>query len=475
MDGGVTTAKGGEPNGKQGGGWWREARLTLALAWPLVLTNLSQFALTLTDSLFLGRVGTEALAASTLGANVFFALIAPAFGLALAAAPMVAQTRGRGRGFVRGMRRDTRAAMWACLAATLPAWVILWHTEGVLLLLGQEPALASLGGDYVRALMWGLPLFCGFLVLRGFLGAEQKPGLALLVSFAGIALNVPLNAWLIWGGLGIPPLGVVGAGIASSLCNLFMFAALLGLIARDRHLKRFHILGRWWRFDGPRLREVFRIGLPIAGAMSLEIGVFATAALAIGWFGAVAVAAHAIAVQVASMTFMVPMGIGQAATSRVGLRAGAGQLRGAAQAGWIGIGLGAGFMVLSCGALIVFSAVLPWAFLDSQNPGAAETAALGATLLVVAGLFQLADGVQAVAAGALRGLKDTTVPMLLAGFGYWVLGLPIGIALAVWGGFGALGIWIGLMAGLFVVAALMLARWMRLSASGGLTMRRLRG
>jgi len=456
------------------GGWLPEARLTIALAWPLVLTNLSQFALTLTDALFLGHVGTEALAAATLGGNLFFAAVAPAFGLALAAAPMCAQTRGRGRGHVRGQRRDVRAALWACLAAVLPAWAMLWHTEAVLLALGQQPALAALAAEYVRALMWGMPLFCAFVVLRGFLAAEQRPGAALVVSCAGIALNVPLNYWLIWGGFGLPPLGVVGAGIASSLSNLAMFAGLLALIARDRHLRRFHILGRFWRFDSARLREVATIGLPIAGVMALEIGVFASAALAIGWFGAVPLAAHAIAVQIASMTFMVPMGISQAATARVGLMAGANRLREAAQAGWIGIGLGAAFMALSCVMLIVFATPLAWLFLNADNPGAAETAALGATLLVVSALFQLSDGVQSVASGALRGLKDTRMPMLLAGFGYWIVGMPLGLVLALTAGLGAVGIWIGLSVGLLLVAGLMLARWMRLSATGGLTMRRMR-
>ncbi|WP_270937185.1 MATE family efflux transporter [Falsiroseomonas oryzae] len=446
-----------------------EVRAMLALAWPLVLTNLSQFALTLTDTVFLGRLGTEALAAATLGANLFFAALAPCFGLAMAAAPMTAQTRGHGKGFVRGMRRDLRAALWAVAAATLPVWLLLWHAEPVLLLLGQEPALAALAADYVRALMWGMPCFCAFVALRGFLAAEQRPGAALVVSCVGILLNVPLNWWLIHGGLGVPPLGVVGAGIASSLCNLAMLLGLVGLMARDRHLRRFRILGRFWRFDSARLRETVAIGLPIAGAMLLEIGVFAFAALVMGWMGALAVAAHAIAVQLASATFMVPMGLGQAATARVGLAAGAGDAVAAARAGWTAIALGAGFMAGSAVAMIAFGGAIAWAFLDAGNPGAAETASLAATLLVVAGLFQLADGVQAVAAGALRGLKDTTVPMVLAGFGYWAIGLPLGLALAFPAGFGPIGIWVGLAVGLFLVAGLMTHRWVRLSAPRGLT------
>jgi MATE family multidrug resistance protein len=456
-------------------GWGAEIRATLVLAWPMILTNLSQFALMLTDGIFLGRLGTEALAASTLGANLFWAVLSPVFGLALAAAPMTAQTRGRGRGFVRGMRRDVRAAIWACIAGTIPVWALLWHADAVLVALGQEPSLAALAGDYVRALMWGMPLFCGFVILRGFLGAEERPGGALAVSLLGIALNVPLNWWLIHGGLGVPALGVVGAGLASSLCNLFMFAALVGFIAWDRRLRRYRILGRFWRFDAARLKEVAVIGLPIAGAMLLEIAVFSTAAITTGWLGAVPVAAHAIAIQVASATFMVPMGIGQAATSRVGLMTGAGRPAAAARAGHVAVALGAGFMAVSALMLVVFAGDLAWIFLDAANPGAAETAALAATLLAVAGIFQLADGVQAVAAGALRGLKDTQVPMVLAGIGYWVIGLPTGLALAFPAGLGALGIWIGLATGLFLVAIPMLRRWIRMSASGGLTPRRMRG
>lgn len=441
----------------------------LVLAWPLVLTNLSQFALTLTDTVFLGRLGTRELAAATLGVNLFYAALAPCFGVAMAAAPMCAQTRGRGAGFVRGMRRDVRAAFWAMAAVTIPVWALLWHTDAVLVLLGQEAALAALAGDYVRALMWGMPCFCAFVALRGFLAAEQRPGAALVVACAGVLLNVPLNAWLIFGGLGLPPLGVVGAGVASSLCTLAMLLGLLGLIARDRHLRRFRVLGRFWRFDPGRLREAAAIGLPIAGSMLLEIGVFAFAAIVMGWMGALAVAAHAIALQLASMAFMVPMGIGQAATARVGLAAGAGDRAGAALAGWVAIGISAAWMLGSAALLVAFGRALPWGFLDPAHPDAAATAALATMLIMVAALFQLADGVQAVAGGALRGLKDTAVPMLLAGFGYWVAGLPLGLLLAFPLGMGPLGLWVGLAVGLFLVAGLMGARWHALSRPPRLT------
>ena len=460
-----------QPN--RGASAWRaEVGAMLVLAWPLVLTNLSQFALTLTDMIFLGHLGTQELAAATLGANLFYAALAPCFGLAMAAAPMTAQTRGAGRGFVRSMRRDIRASLWAVAAATIPIWLLLWQAEPVLLSLGQDPVLAALAADYVQALMWGLPFFCAFVALRGFLAAEQRPGAALVVACGAILLNIPLNWWLIYGGAGVPPLGVVGAGLASSLCSVAMLAGLLVLVARDRHLRRFRLLGRFWRFDGARLREAVVIGLPIAGTMLLEIGVFATAALVMGWLGTLAVAAHAIAVQVASMTFMVPMGLGQAATARVGLATGAGDRVAAARAGWTAIVLGLVFMACSAMAMIAWGGAIAGLFLDAADPEAAETARIAAVLLVVAGLFQLADGAQAVAGGALRGLKDTKVPMILAGFGYWGAGLPLGLALAFPASLGPVGIWIGLACGLFLVALLMLLRWVRLTAPHRLTPRR---
>ncbi|CAA9257916.1 MAG: hypothetical protein AVDCRST_MAG08-2482 [uncultured Acetobacteraceae bacterium] len=452
--------------------WRTEAWATLALAWPIALTNLSQIALLLTDTLLVGRLGTEALAAVTVGVNLYWAVLAPTFGMAQAAAPLLAQARGAGRrldaprrGWMREMRRGARQALWAVAALTVPTWALLWHAEALLLLLGQEPAIAALAAGYVRALMWGLPLFGAFVVLRGFLAAMERPRPALLVAFVGIAVNAVLAWALIFGALGAPRLGVVGAGVASALANLFMLLALLGLIARDRRLRRFRLLGRLWRPDWPRLREVFRIGLPIAGQMWLEIGVFSVAALVVGWLGVVPLAAHAVAVQAATATFMVPMGIGQAATARVGLFFGAGDAAGAARAGSVAVAIGAGFMAASALGMVAGAGALPWLFLDAADPDAAAVAGSASALLVIAGLFQLADGVQVVAAGALRGLRDTRVPMLFAAVGYWAIGMPVGLLLGFPLGLGASGIWIGLAAGLAVVAALLLRRWRRLAVA----------
>lgn len=447
--------------------WRVEAVATLGLAWPIVLTNLSQMAMALTETLLLGQAGTEALAAGILGSSLYFAVIAPGFGLALAAAPLLALARGEGRrpgaagrGWMRQMRRGARAALWACAIAALPSGLVLWHAGPLLVALGQDATLAGLAQDYTRAALWSLPGFCAFIVLRGFLAAMERPAAAMWISLVAVVLNVPI-AWALIFPAG---LGITGAGVAATIADTGIFLALLAVVLRDRVFRRFHIFGRIWRPDLPRLGRVFVLGLPIAASLLLEIGLFTAAALAMGWFGAVAVAGHAVAVQTASITFMVPMGIGQAATARVGLAMGAGDRAGAARAGWVAIGLGAAFMAAMAALLVLGADAIAGLFIDAGDPRAAEVRALGATLLVMAGVFQLADGVQVVAAGALRGLADTRVPMVFAAFGYWVLAFPAGLALGFWAGLGPVGIWAGLAIGLAAVAVMMTARWRRLSA-----------
>ncbi|MDJ0388633.1 MATE family efflux transporter [Roseomonas sp. E05] len=449
-------------------GWGQELRATLALAWPLALTNLSQIALVLTDTFFLGRLGEVPLAAATLGGNLYFVAMALPFGLGFAASAMLAQERGRVTRHMREMRRTLRQASWAMLPTFALLGLILWHTAPILRAAGQDPALAEAAEQYNRTLLWGMLPFYGFLLLRGFLAALERPAPALWVAAGGIALNALLDYALVAGGFGLPSLGTFGAGLASALANLGMFLALALWVRLDRQLARFRLAGRFWRTDAQRMREIVVLGLPIAGSMLLEIGIFSATAMAMGWFGPSAVAAHAVALQVAGACFMVPMGIGQAATARVGLAAGAVDAEAARRAGWMAIGLSAGCMTLTAALLLAVPEHIAALFLAPELAG---TRRLAATLLTVAGLFQLADGVQAVAAGALRGLKDTRVPMLLAALGYWGLGLPIGLGLGFGAGWGPAGVWIGLACGLGSVAVLMTLRWAALAGQSGLPVR----
>jgi len=443
------------------GGRMRELRAMLALAWPLALTNLSQIALLLTDTLYLGRLGEVPLAAATLGGNLYFITLSLPFGLAFAATAMLAQEKGHVRHHVREMRRTFRQALWLGVLGFVPIGLLLWHGGAILLASGQEPALAQEAERFLRAILWGVLPFYGFMLLRGFLSALQRPQMALWVSLAAIGLNALLGYVFIAGGFGAPQLGTLGAGLSSAGSNLFMCVALAVLMSRDRRIARFRLAWRFWRTDLRRMAEIVRVGLPITGTMLLEIGVFSGTALVMGWFGSTAVAAHAVALQVASATFMVPMGVSQAATARVGLAAGALDRAGAQLAGWTAIGISVAFMAATAVMLLAVPGTIAALFLP---PELAPTRELAALLLMVAGMFQLADGVQATAAGALRGLKDTRMPLLFAALGYWGLGLPFGLLMGFSAEMGPVGVWFGLAAGLAVVAVLMTLRWRRMSA-----------
>lgn len=431
----------------------------LGLGWPLILTNLAQIALGTTDTLMLGWMSAADLAAGTLGANLFFGLFILGMGLVLATAPMLAQTLGRQRHAVRECRRTTRQGLWLCVAFVLPAWALLWQAEIFLLAIGQDPSLAAPAAAYVRAVQWGMLPALGVVVLRSFISALERPRAAMVVTVLAVALNGFANWLLIFGNWGAPALGVVGAGVASSLSNLFMFAALLAYILRDRQFRRFHLLGHWWRPDWPKLAEMLRLGIPMGLAMGFEVTGFNAAAFLMGPLGTASVAAHAIALQIASVTFMVPLGLGQAATVRVGLAAGAGDVQGVRRAGWSALGLGVGFMAVMAVVLIALPLPMVTLFLDLARADSAPVVELAVGFLAVAGLFQVADGAQVVGAGVLRGLKDTTMPMLFAGLGYWGIAIPLGALLGHRAGMGGIGIWIGLATGLGVVAALMVARW----------------
>ncbi|MBR9971780.1 MATE family efflux transporter [Magnetospirillum sulfuroxidans] len=439
--------------------WRAEAAAMLSLGWPIILTNLAQIAIGTTDTVMMGWLGPTDLAAGTLGANLYFGWFVMGIGLVLGTSPMLAQTLGARRHAVRECRRIVRQGLWLAGLYSLPVWVVLWHTETILGFLGQDPALTVTAGAYGRAVMWGLLPALGMIALRSFIAAQERPRAAMVVTVLAVGLNAGVNWLLMFGHWGLPAMGVVGAGVASSLSNAFMFIALLGFILADRRFRRFHLLGRLWRSDWPKFKELLRVGGPMGLAMGFEVSGFNAAAFLMGVIDAPSLAAHAIALQVASVTFMVPMGLAQAATVRVGLAAGAGNADGVRKAGWTALVLSSGFMVLMAVVLIVWPQAIVSAFLDLERPDTAVVLSHALVFLAVAALFQVVDGAQVVGAGALRGLKDTRVPMIFAGLGYWGLGIPIGALLAFGAGMGGLGIWIGLAIGLAVVAALVTLRW----------------
>jgi MATE family multidrug resistance protein len=296
-------------------------------------------------------------------------------------------------------------------------------------------------------------------VLRSMLSAFDATRVILWITVVGVFFNAAVNYLLIFGNFGFPRLELRGAAISTVSTNIVMFALMLAYVLRHRRFKRFHILLRFWQPDWLRFREIFRIGAPIGLTVLAEVGLFTAAALLMGRLGTDEVAAHAIALQCASMAFMVPLGIGTAATVRVGMAYGRSDPEGVARAGWTAIALGVGFMALSC---LLFLTLAPWVvglFLNSGDPANTNALALAASFLVVAGVFQLVDGGQVVAAHALRGLSDTAVPMLLAIAGYWLIGLPVAYVLGFVVQWRGVGIWIGLASGLAFVAVVLVTRF----------------
>lgn len=441
--------------------WRDELRATLQLAWPMVLTNLAQTAMTATDVLIMGRLGPDALAAGALGSNLYFGPMIFGLGLMLATSPMIASELGRKRHSVRDVRRTVRQGFWLAVCATIPIWLFLWQAESILIWMGQDPALAAIAGGYVRWLQWGLLPYYGYIVLRSFISALERPGWALIVAFGAVAFNAVATWGLVLGEFGLPAMGVPGAGLATATANVLMFAGLAAVVLTERRFRRYHLFGRFWRADWPRFRVLLKLGLPIGGILAFESMVFNGAALLMGLIDSASLAAHAIAIQIASITFMVPLGLNQAVTVRVGLAHGARDSEGIFRAGWTAYALGIGFMSLTALAMITWPMTLIGAFIDTNNPANAVVVSLAVTFLAFAALFQIVDGAQAVAAGMLRGLHDTTVPMLYAALGYWGVGMPVGALLAFHYGLRGNGIWIGLSAGLAVVALLLLVRWLR--------------
>jgi len=440
------------------GAWSEELRSALALAWPLILSNVTFQLIQATDVVLMGWLGPRQLAASALGINLTWPLAFIAFGLVTAAAPMMATALGAKTHSVRDVRRSFRQSVWLSVAAAAPLWLLLWNAERVMLALGQQPALAADAALFLKGYMWCLLPWLLFQTMRNFLSALERPGWILAISAAGIVINALLGWALIFGRLGLPALGIFGGGLASSIVWTALTAGLAVVIATDRQFRRFHLFGHFFRRDWPRLRYLVRLGAPIGIAFGFEAAVFAAAIYLMGLIDADSVAAHAIALQVAALTFMVPLGLSQAATVRVGRALGARDEMGISRAGWTAWTLGVAFMAVMALSIWVFPRELVSLFLEPEAR-ASRVADLAVSFLVIAAAFQVFDGAQVVAAGMLRGLHDTKVPMFFALLGYWVLGLGLGVWLAFYRGWQGAGIWTGLALGLGIVSFLMLARW----------------
>jgi multidrug resistance protein, MATE family len=442
--------------GIAGSGVRAEIHATLALAAPLAAANLAQMAMAVTNTVMVGRLGAVPLAAAGLGGMLYFTFGVMLQGILFAVAPLAAHALGAGDRRAAG--RIAGAGLVLALLLALPFVAALANLDRLLQAAGYGAALANEIGRYLRALAWGAPAFLGFAVLRSLLAALSRTRPVMAVLLVCVASNAALNWSLIFGHLGASALGVAGSGYASAV-NQWLMLAGLGMCLRVMpRLAGLHVLHGAFAASRTRMADILRLGLPIAGMRGLEVGVFLAAGILIGRLGAAALGAHQLVLNCAGISFMVPLGLSQAATVRVAYELGAGRALAARRAGFVALALGIGFMGATAVVLWSFPDAIIAAYVNIANPANRPTVEVARRLIVIAALFQVFDGMQVIAAGALRGYKDTMVPMLLAILGYWVTGFAGGWLLAFPLGYGAVGLWWGLALGLAVVALLLTLR-----------------
>lgn len=422
----------------------------LRLAGPLIASQLAHMLMVLTDTLMMARLSPEALAGGSLGAASYSFVSIFCIGVIAAVGTLVAIRQGAGD--IEGAARLTQAGLWLAWLMALVAALLLWNLKPLLLLFGQTESNVQSAGQFLLILPFALPGYLSFMALRGFTSAIGRATPVMAISLGGTVANFLLNYALITGMFGLPKLGLVGIGLVTAIVANCMAVALAWHIKRHPAYTAYPLRQGLFRLNTQYLRELWRLGLPIGGTYAVEVGLFAFAALCMGTMGSTQLAAHQIALQIVSVAFMVPAGVSYAITMRIGQHYGAGQLLDARLAGRVGIAFGA---VVMLGFAVVFWLLpnqLIGLFLDHDDPAFAPVIQLAVSLLTVAAWFELFDGTQTIAMGAIRGLKDAKTTFLVGLGCYWLIGAPSAWLMAFTLGWGPTGVWWGLALGLACAA-----------------------
>ena len=433
------------------------ARALLVLGVPIIGSHLAQMALHVTDTILLGRYSVNALAAVVIGGTGFFVIFIFGSGFAQAVMPLVAAAIGRGDEVQ--VRRDARMGMWLSLGFGLLSYPVFWYSGAWLLALGQKPEIAALGQDFLRIAGWGMVPALLVMSLKGYLSALGRTQVVLWTTVGAVGVNLGLAYPLIFGVWGAPEMGVRGAALASLVVQAATFVALAVYAGWLPDLRKFHLFQRFWRADWQALGKVFRLGWPIGVTGLAESGLFSACSVMMGWIGTVELAAHGIAMQVAALAFMVHLGLSNACTVRTGHAEGAGDARGLRDGASVAIALSAGFGLVMVVLFLALPVPILSLFVDRAKPETAEILRYGTILLALAALFQMADAMQVMALGLLRGIRDTRVPMWAAAVSYWGIGLPSSYGLGFGLGMGGVGLWLGLVVGLVAAASTLMWRF----------------
>jgi MATE family multidrug resistance protein len=437
--------------------WSAHVRATLALGIPLIGAQLAQLGINTTDVMIVGRLGAEQLAAMVLSAQFLFTILVFGSGFSIAVMPLVAQAYGRGD--VASVRRALRMGLWVVTAYWLLAQPAFFYSEEILLAAGQKPDVAKLASGYIDIGHFAVLPGLLYNVIRALVSAIGRAGIILKVTIAMLVMNAVLAYILVLGHFGLPAMGLHGAAIVSVAVQTAGLLFIIGYVQAHQETRRYEIFVRFWRPDWHALWDVIRLGFPIGVTVLAEVSLFTAASLLMGQIGTIELAAHGIALQWASMAFMIPLGLSQAATVRVGVAHGQGDLFALKRAAIVVLIVSS---VISVFGSILFATAPTWLgswYIDVASADAPKVLAYAAPLIMVAGLFQLVDGLQAIASGLLRGLKDARVPMIMALIAYWPIGFFLAWLLAFPLGFGGIGIWFGFLLGLASAAAMLCARF----------------
>ncbi len=433
-------------------------RAILKLGVPLIASNMAQFAIHMTDTIMLGWYSVTALAASTIATSLFFVVFIVGAGFSQAVTPMVAVAAEEGD--ETQVRRITRMGIWLSVIYGFIFTLPFFWAEPILLAMGQEPEVAAMGQDYLQIVAWQMVPALLVMTLKSYLAALEHTVIILWATIGTALMNVVVNYALIFGNWGAPELGIKGAAIASLLVAIVTVIILIGYGLYK--LPQYQLLKNIWRSDWEIFNRVFKLGYPIGLTSLAEGGLFTASAIMMGWIGAIELAAHGIALQLASLTFMVHIGFSQAATVRAGRALGRRDEENLRRGAKVAIVLSFLFAVVTVVIFLAIPETLINFFIDPDEPAKETLLRIGISLLAMAALFQVVDALQVMALGLLRGVQDTAVPMIIATISYWIIGLPASYFLAFTLGMGGVGLWLGLVIGLTVAAILMMWRfWAR--------------
>ena len=435
----------------------QELRPTLSLATPIIVGHLGQNLMGVADSVMIGQVGTVPLAASAFGGALFGMMFVISIGVLSSVSVRTAMAFGGGRTHECG--EIVRHGLALCTALSLFFVGLLALMINRLHLFGQPEDVLAEAIPYIWIIVWSLLPTLGYQVVRQFYEAVSRPWLPMVFVLGGVLLNIALNWVLIYGNLGAPALGLVGAGWATLITRTVIMIVLLGHFLTAKSMREF-LPARWFAgLHGSRIRDLLVLGIPVGGQLMFEAGIFTAAAILMGWLGAVTLAAHQIAIACISTIFMVPLGVGLATSVRVAQAVGAGQRIRLRPIAFGSLGAAAILMVVMAIVIATAGRLIASGFINEP-----EVVTIAAGLLIVAAMFQLFDGTQVVASGALRGLTDVRVPTGITFVGYWLIGLPCALVLGFQTPLAGIGVWLGLLAGLAVCSIWLTVRLWRRTA-----------